>query len=227
MAAELGFSQGAVFRHFPAKDAIWMAVLDWVDAELIAALDAAAQQGATPLEGLERVFMAHIRFVVASPGVPRIIFHELQHPDDTPLKQRVGPCWAATGRSRPAARRGGGSGLLLAGLDRQAAATLFIGTIQGLVMQSMLAADASAIEDDARRVVALYLRAIGENHEARRRCCRAGLAGLVLVLLGAFGWVLARTGPLAPIRVTTAQVEEGALAPELFGIGTWRPAAAT
>ena len=89
MAAELGFSQGAVFRHFPAKDAIWMAVLDWVDAELIAALDAAAQQGATPLEGLERVFMAHIRFVVASPGVPRIIFHELQHPDDTPLKQRV------------------------------------------------------------------------------------------------------------------------------------------
>ena len=164
MAAELGFSQGAVFRHFPAKDAIWMAVLDWVDAELIAALDAAAQQGATPLEGLERVFMAHIRFVVASPGVPRIIFHELQHPDDTPLKQRVR---ALLGRYRQILARlldaAADRGLLLAGLDRQAAATLFIGTIQGLVMQSMLAADASAIEDDARRVVALYLRAIGEK----------------------------------------------------------------
>lgn len=164
MAAELGFSQGAVFRHFPAKDAIWMAVLDWVNAELIAALDAAAQQGATPLEGLERVFMAHIRFVVASPGVPRIIFHELQHPDDTPLKQRVR---ALLGRYRQILARlldaAADRGLLLAGLDRQAAATLFIGTIQGLVMQSMLAADASAIEDDARRVVALYLRAIEEK----------------------------------------------------------------
>ena len=164
MAAELGFSQGAVFRHFPAKDAIWMAVLDWVDAELIAALDAAAQQGATPLEGLERVFMAHVRFVVASPGVPRIIFHELQHPDDTPLKQRVR---ALLGRYRQILARlldaAADRGLLLAGLDRQAAATLFIGTIQGLVMQSMLAADASAIEDDARRVVALYLRAIEEK----------------------------------------------------------------
>ena len=164
MAAELGFSQGAVFRHFPAKDAIWMAVLDWVDAELIAALDPAAQQGATPLEGLERVFMAHIRFVVASPGVPRIIFHELQHPDDTPLKQRVR---ALLGRYRQILARlldaAADRGLLLAGLDRQAAATLFIGTIQGLVMQSMLAADASAIEDDARRVVALYLRAIEEK----------------------------------------------------------------
>ena len=164
MAAELGFSQGAVFRHFPAKDAIWMAVLDWVDAELITALDAAAREGATPLEGLERVFMAHIRFVVASPGVPRIIFHELQHPDDTPLKQRVR---ALLGRYRQILARlldaAADRGLLLAGLDRQAAATLFIGTIQGLVMQSMLAADASAIEDDARRVVALYLRAIGER----------------------------------------------------------------
>ena len=164
MAAELGFSQGAVFRHFPAKDAIWMAVLDWVDAELITALDAAAREGATPLEGLERVFMAHIRFVVASPGVPRIIFHELQHPDDTPLKQRVR---ALLGRYRQILARlldaAADQGLLLAGLDRQAAATLFIGTIQGLVMQSMLAADASAIEDDARRVVALYLRAIGEK----------------------------------------------------------------
>lgn len=162
MAAELGFSQGAVFRHFPGKDAIWMAVLDWVDAELIAALDAAAQQGATPLDGLERVFMAHVRFVVASPGVPRIIFHELQHPDDTPLKQRVR---ALLGRYRQILARlleaAADQGLLLAGLDRQAAASLFIGSIQGLVMQSMLAADASSIEDDARRVVALYLRAIG------------------------------------------------------------------
>lgn len=164
IAGELGFTQGAVFRHFPTKDAIWLAVLEWVDAELIAALDAAAQQGATPLEGLERVFMAHIRFVVASPGVPRIIFHELQHPDDTPLKQRVR---ALLGRYRQILARlldaAADRGLLLAGLDRQAAATLFIGTIQGLVMQSMLAADASAIEDDARRVVALYLRAIEEK----------------------------------------------------------------
>ena len=162
MAAELGFSQGAVFRHFPAKDAIWMAVLDWVDAELIAALDAAAQQGATPLEGLERVFMAHIRFVVASPGVPRIIFHELQHPDDTPLKQRVR---ALLGRYRQILARlldaAADRGLLLAGLDRQAAATLFIGTIQGLVMQSMLAGSCEFMEVEAERVFALYQRAIG------------------------------------------------------------------
>lgn len=49
---------------------------------------------------------------------------------------------------------------------------------------------------------------------------RTGLVILGVVLLGAFVWVVARTGPLAPIRVTIATVEEGTLEPSLFGIGT-------
>lgn len=35
-----------------------------------------------------------------------------------------------------------------------------------------------------------------------------------------FVWVALRTGPLAPVRVTTAQVDERAIVPALFGIGT-------
>lgn len=163
IAGELGFTQGAVFRHFPSKDAIWLAVLAWVDAELIAALERAAQEGRTPLDGLERVFMAHIRFVMAWPGVPRILFHDLQRPDDTPLKQRVrqllGRYRQILARLFDAAARQGQVG---GGLDPHAAATLFIGTIQGLVMQSMLAASPSGVEDEARRVLVLYLRAIQE-----------------------------------------------------------------
>lgn len=163
IAGELGFTQGAVFRHFPSKDAIWLAVLAWVDAELIAALERAAQEGRTPLDGLERVFMAHIRFVMAWPGVPRILFHDLQRPDDTPLKQRVrqllGRYRQILARLFDAAAR---QGQLGGGLDTHAAATLFIGTIQGLVMQSMLAASPSGVEDEARRVLVLYLRAIQE-----------------------------------------------------------------
>lgn len=163
IAGELGFTQGAVFRHFPSKDAIWLAVLEWVDAELIAALERAAQEGRTPLDGLERVFMAHIRFVMAWPGVPRILFQDLQRPDDTPLKQRVrqllGRYRQILARLFDAAARQGQVG---GGLDTHAAATLFIGTIQGLVMQSMLAASPSGVEDEARRVLVLYLRAIQE-----------------------------------------------------------------
>ncbi|MFZ2855646.1 MAG: biotin/lipoyl-binding protein, partial [Rhodocyclaceae bacterium] len=41
-----------------------------------------------------------------------------------------------------------------------------------------------------------------------------------VLLLAAFAWVVTHSGPLAPIRVTIATVEEGSIAPALFGIGS-------
>lgn len=46
------------------------------------------------------------------------------------------------------------------------------------------------------------------------------LGGLAVLLVGLFFVVMMRSGPLAPIKVTTATVKEGSFAPELFGIGT-------
>lgn len=46
------------------------------------------------------------------------------------------------------------------------------------------------------------------------------LGGLAVLLIGLFFFVMMRSGPLAPIKVTIAQVKEGSFAPELFGIGT-------
>mgnify|MGYP001764779819 CR=1 FL=1 len=49
---------------------------------------------------------------------------------------------------------------------------------------------------------------------------RLGFGLLALLLLGAFVFVVLRTGPLAPVRVTVAEVVTGRIEPELFGIGT-------
>ncbi len=46
------------------------------------------------------------------------------------------------------------------------------------------------------------------------------MAMVLLPLLLAFGYVVARSGPLAPVRVTIAEVEQRPLAPALYGIGT-------
>jgi HlyD family secretion protein len=46
------------------------------------------------------------------------------------------------------------------------------------------------------------------------------LTGLAVLFVGLFFFVMMRSGPLAPIKVTTIQVKEGRFAPELFGIGT-------
>jgi hypothetical protein len=45
-------------------------------------------------------------------------------------------------------------------LDLTAAATLFVGTIQGLVMQSLLAGDVGRIRTEAPAVLRIYLRGV-------------------------------------------------------------------
>ncbi len=162
IAGAVGLSQGAVFRHFPTKDAIWLAVMDWVEDQLLTLLEAAAGNAVAPLPALEAVFMAHVNFVVAWPGVPRLIFSELQRADDTPVKARVRGLLKRyrqllMGLLQAAAR----DELLADGLDQAAAATLFIGSIQGLVMQSMLAGTTDRMVLEAAGTFKLYLRAIG------------------------------------------------------------------
>lgn len=46
------------------------------------------------------------------------------------------------------------------------------------------------------------------------------LGFFAFTLLVGFGFVVARSGPLAPTRVTTVRVESGRVSPALFGIGT-------
>lgn len=49
---------------------------------------------------------------------------------------------------------------------------------------------------------------------------RLGLGLLGLLLIAALGYVVMRSGPLAPTRVTVTQASVGSLSPSLFGIGT-------
>ena len=46
------------------------------------------------------------------------------------------------------------------------------------------------------------------------------LIGLGVLLIAAMTYVVMRSGPLAPTRVTVMQAAEGRLTPQLFGIGT-------
>lgn len=161
IASELKLSQGAVFKHFSSKGAIWLAVLDWVQAQLFARLETAAEKADTPLDALGAMFMAHVKFVMAHPGVPRLIFQHLRRPEDTPLKAGVRNMLA---RYRKLLIEILGEaekqGQIPAGQDKAAAAMLFIGAIQGLAIQSMLNGSSSKMQDEAKRVLKLYLQGI-------------------------------------------------------------------
>lgn len=161
IAAAVGVSQGAVFKHFPTKEAIWVAAMAWVHESLMAKLDEAAQAQTSAVRALEAVFRAHVNFVVAHPGAPRIIFHELQQSTDSPVKREVRALLQAYQQLLLNQFKAGmKSGELPTGLNREAAATLFVGIVQGLVMQSMLTGKPGAMKTQADAVFAIYLRGI-------------------------------------------------------------------
>lgn len=162
IAKRMGLTQGALFRHFHTKDAILQAVMEWVAEQLLSRVDKAAEAASSPLQALEAVFMAHIDFVVQRPGVPRIIFGELQRAEETAPKRLVQTIVRRYGeRLHRLIEAGKSNGELDPALDSEAAAILFIGTIQGLVMQSLLAGDVDRIRRDAPRAFAIYRRGVG------------------------------------------------------------------
>lgn len=161
IAEHMQVTQGALFRHFPSKDAIWEATMGWVAECLLSRVDRAAKGIASPLAAMEAMFMSHVEFVVAHPGVPRMMFGELQRAELTPAKRMAQTLIQRYGeRLHGLMAQAKACGELPPELDNEAAAILFIGTIQGLVMQSLLAGDVTRIRRDAPRVFDIYRRGI-------------------------------------------------------------------
>ena len=161
IARHMHLTQGALFRHFVNKDAILQAVMEWVTGQLLARVNRAADAAASPRAALQAVFMAHVGFVAAHPGAPRLIFSELQRAGDTLPKRMVQTLISGYGaRLHQLITQGQAQGELQAALDVPAAVTLFIGTIQGLVMQLLITGDAERMRADAPRVFAIYQRGI-------------------------------------------------------------------
>ena len=167
LAQAVGISQGAVFRHFSSKEAVWLAVLDWTTGTLMGRLQSAVDAQLSksdkfaPLAALQAVFMAHVDFVVAHPGVPRVIFQELQHAQDTALKARVRGLMQQYRRLLMGVlERANEQRLLAPGIDLQAASVLFVGSVQGLVMQSLITGEVRAMAQQASGVFKIYLRGL-------------------------------------------------------------------
>jgi AcrR family transcriptional regulator len=167
IAERMNLTQGALFRHFPTKDAIWEAVIGWVSDRLLARTDEVARAAASPLAALEAVFMAHVDFVAKHPGVPRMMFGELQRAERSPAKRVAQELMRRYGeRLRSLIEQGKSQGEIAAQVDAAAATTLLIGMVQGLVIQAMLGGKLEGVRAAAPGVFCLYRRGIANADEA-------------------------------------------------------------
>lgn len=161
IAKHMSVTQGSLFRHFANKDAILESVMNWVAQRLLARIDNAMQNQTTAIAALQAAFMTHIQFISEHPGVPRLLFGELQRKENTAAKKLV---TALLGQYRQRIQQtleqGKHNQELHSELDSSVAAQLFIGSIQGLVVQSIVTGNSGSLQQEAKDIFVLYQRAI-------------------------------------------------------------------
>ncbi|MCC1482748.1 TetR/AcrR family transcriptional regulator [Roseibaca sp. Y0-43] len=87
VARAIGLSQPAIFRHFPTKGALWLAVAEDI-ADRLQSYWAAAEAGATgPHERLKALIGAQLSAISETPALPSILFSRELQVDNPALRE--------------------------------------------------------------------------------------------------------------------------------------------
>ncbi len=166
IAKELGLSQPALFRHFPSRASLMLAVLEHAQQTLGAigqrALEVDGQAPETLLALLDGLF-CHVQ---AHPGLPRLLFghvsddsHELQLALRRLISMQVNLVGALV-------QQGQSSGHLRSGLQPQVAATALVGMVQGTILQWEVQGRPADLPLQAPQLLELWLQGAGRRSGA-------------------------------------------------------------
>lgn len=154
VAAAVGITQPAIFRHFPTREALWVAVAEHVAARMRAAWTTAETGATSPEDGPRRIIEAQARLVADEPAILAIVFsHELRVSNPALAAVFRGLMADLTGRLvavfTPLSER-----MVVAPKD---AALLVLGLVQGLALRWSLAGRGFDLVAEARRLLDLQL----------------------------------------------------------------------
>lgn len=150
LAAHLKLTPGALFRHFPSKETIFAEAMRWVETSLLGEVEGALRSGAEPLESLQQAFFRHVKFVQKHPGAPRLVLAELQNSGKTTAKRIASRLLDRYATSLEVVISDGQkSGDIKPAINPKAASLLFLGMIQGLVIQTLLAGNTRSLAERA------------------------------------------------------------------------------
>jgi AcrR family transcriptional regulator len=162
MADAVGITQGAIFRHFPTKDMIWLGVIHWVRGRLMSVLDMAADQGKDPLDSLEKMFFAHLGFVDKVPAIPKLVFTDQLLKKNPRIKELIRSILADyEARVISLLVQCKEQNLVRPDLDEHGAAVMFTGIIQGLVMRVSIIEARKSLVVEGALVYPIFLHGIG------------------------------------------------------------------
>ncbi|ADL56486.1 TetR/AcrR family transcriptional regulator [Gallionella capsiferriformans] len=166
MADAMKVTQGAIFKHFPTKDDIWLAVIHWIRGRLMTVLEKAASEATGPIDAIERMFYAHVTFIGKHPSIPRLLFTEMLHKKNSKLRDLIqGIISGYEERIAGLLDAAKTQSLVSQDLDSKNAAVLYIGMIQGLFMQVSIFGGKRSLLEEAKKTFPIYLHGIKKRNE--------------------------------------------------------------
>ena len=153
VARAIGLSQPAIFRHFPTKGALWLAVAEDI-ADRLQSYWAAAEAGATgPQARLKALIGAQLTAIAETPALPSILFSRELQVDNPALRDVFrGLLGAFEGRLVAVIRELQAAGDLKRDVSPEDVAILLTSLVQGVAIRWTLGARGFALVPEGFRL---------------------------------------------------------------------------
>jgi AcrR family transcriptional regulator len=162
VAAEVGVTQAAIFRHFPTKAEMWVAVADHVAGLLTAAWDEALAGSDPPVERVKALVGAQLDQITAHPAMPMLLFSRELNVENAALRAAFRDRLTALhGLLMREVIAGQKDNSLLKDVAAGDVAVLLTSLIQGLAIRWSLGTRDFVLRDEGLRLLAVQLRLLG------------------------------------------------------------------
>lgn len=166
IARAVGLSQPGIFRHFPTKQALWLAVAEDVSHRLNTAWNQALAQADTPEARLRALVLAQLQQISAMPALPMVLHSRELNIDNPALRDAFRTKLAAfQGHLVAALTEMNAQARLRADLSPADAAVFLTSLIQGLAIRWSLGARDFRLAEEGARLFDIQLSLISsEKH---------------------------------------------------------------
>jgi AcrR family transcriptional regulator len=136
LAAQLGVSEPALYRHFPGKKDILLGILAYFEDSSRELFEEIRSSGASSLVKLENIFQMHCRRFSRRPELSSVLFSEDLFQNDPRLAEKMHAIMTMTGALlNDILRRGIADGEIRSDLPAGHLSLLFMGTLRLLVLR--------------------------------------------------------------------------------------------
>lgn len=159
VATAIGLTQAALFRHFPTKAILWLAVAEHVAEGLTTAWDNALSGSDGPLGRLRALIAAQFTQIAATPALPLLLFSRELNVTNDELRA-IFNRKLMTFRSLLSREVGAGqkAGLLRDDIAAEDAAVLLTSLVQGVAIRWALGARNFDLREEGLRILDVQCR---------------------------------------------------------------------